>query len=192
MHEIRSDFLPTVRQSFLHPVAFARNFPNGQIKPALFYCLIVQATSIVATVVVSLALQGSATSPIDVVVRESEKALWLIGISLLLAVSIHTIAHRTGSNSRLSDAIRIVAYALAAYSVLRLAVLPLFLLKLEQTKVGGTLAFVLWAGPIVFSAWFTLIAIRHRYQRSFAMASLAIGVPLMLFMVIVAAWSALR
>lgn len=166
MQEARSDFLPTVRQSLLHPFVFARSFPNGELTFALAYCLIVQAISILAMVAVSAALYGSATSFIEVMVRESEKALWLIGLSALLAVSIHTIAHRPGSDARLSDAVRIVAYALATYSVLRLAVLPVFLLKLERTEIGGALAFVLWVGPMVLSAWFIWVAVRHRYRRS--------------------------
>ena len=189
--EDRRAFFLTIRELVVHPYAFASGFPSGEVKPALAFSLLVQVTSILATSVTTAVVTGRPSALFDALGRETEKSFWLVGLALIFAVFVHPIARHTGNDSRLSDSVRIAAYTVAAYTLLRLAVLPLFVLKLEQTQVGGALAFVLWAGPLAFGVWFMIVAIRHRYQRSLGMAILSVvGVALVLLIVFAVTWQA--
>ena len=186
-------FLPTIRDSIIHPYAFANRFPGGDVKPAVTYCLLVQLFSIVASAGASAVRKGQMLELIDAVGRETEKALWLFGLTLMLAVLVHSIVRHARNDSHLSDAVRIAAYSLAVYTVLRLAVLPLFVFKLEGTRVGGTIAFALWTGPIAFSALFMVVAVRHRYQRSLTRSIFSVvGATLVLLLAIAVTTSVFR
>ena len=157
-------FVRTLGALVLSVGRVSREFPAGTITDAVGFYALVELLWLTGDTLTHAIL---AKRPL---IENLERQLGLVGglalVGLVSAAVAHLVASNSRSDARWSDAVRVFSYAAGIYSLLRIAILPFFAARAESMPHFAELAFVLYVGPLLFSAIFAVRAIRARYRVS--------------------------